>query len=138
MPTRLYTRWEFNADLQRFKRRFNKTRSFENMVVAFFQNSRPECNIESFYTTGTRRKIDCFSVDGFCSHCNTTFQALGCFYQFCECQEGQPCLTDEDIVKGQRKRELYELLDLTCEKKITVSLRCGSVSGSFTYARIMR
>ena len=82
MPTGLYTRWEFNADLQRFKPRSNKTRSFENMVMAISQNSRPECSIESFYTTGTQRKIDCFSVDGFCSHCNTIFEALVCFYQF--------------------------------------------------------
>ena len=109
MPTGLYTRWEFNADLQRFKPRSTTTRSFENMVMAFFQNSRPECNLESFYTTGTQRKIDCFSVDGFCSHCNTIFEALGCFYHFCKCQEVQPCLTDEDIVKGQRKREMDEL-----------------------------
>ena len=42
MRTGLYTRWEFNADLQRFKPRSNKTRSFENKVIAFFQNSRPE------------------------------------------------------------------------------------------------
>ena len=109
MPTGLYKVWEFNVDLQRFKPRSNKIRSFENMVMAFFKNSRREFNIESFYTTGTQRKIDSFSVDGFCSHCNTIFEALGCFYHFCERQEGQPCLTDEDNVKGQRKREKDEL-----------------------------
>ena len=102
MPTGLYARWEFNVDLQRFKPRSNETRSFENMVMAFFKNSRPECNIESFYTTGTQRKIDSFSVDGFCSHCNTISEALGCFYHFWECP-------DEDIVKGQRKREMDAL-----------------------------
>ena len=48
MPTGLYTRWEFNSDLQRFKPRSNETRLFENLVMAFFQNWRPECNIESF------------------------------------------------------------------------------------------
>ena len=58
MPTGLYARWEFDADLQRFKPRSNKSRSFENMVMAFFQNSRPECNIQSFYTTGAQRKLD--------------------------------------------------------------------------------
>ena len=109
MPTGLYTNWEFNVDLQRFKPRSNKTRSFEIMVLAFFQNSRPERNIESFYTTGTQGKIDAYSVDGFCSHCNMIFEALGCFYHFCECQEGQICLTDEDLLKGKRKREIDEL-----------------------------
>ena len=73
--------------------------------MAFFQNSGPECNIVSFNTTGTQRKIDWFSVNGFCSHCNTIFEALGGFYHFCECQEGQPCLTDEDIVKGKKKEK---------------------------------
>ena len=110
MPTGLYTLWEFIADLQRFKPRSNETRSFLNMVLAFFQNSRPECNFESFYTTGTQRKFDSFSVDGFRSHCNTIFEALGCFYHFCECQEGQSCLTGGDIVKGQRKREMDEIV----------------------------
>ena len=65
MPTGLHTRWESNADLHRSKPRSNKARSFENMVMAFFQSSRTENKIESFYTAGTQRKIDCFSVDGF-------------------------------------------------------------------------
>ena len=40
---------------------------------------------------------------------------------------------------GQKGREIgTNYVDLTCEKKITLSLRCGSVSGSFTCARIMR
>ena len=68
-----------------------------------------QSNIESFYTTGTQQKIDCSSVDGFCGHCYTIFEALGCFYHFCECQEVQPCLTDEDIDRGQKKREMDEL-----------------------------
>ena len=25
------------------------------------------------------KKIDCFSVDGFCNHCNTRFEAMGCY-----------------------------------------------------------
>ena len=62
MPTGLCTHWEFNADLQRLKSPFNKTRSFENMVLAFFENSRPECKNESFYTIGSQRTIDSFSV----------------------------------------------------------------------------
>ena len=118
MPTGFYTCWEFNVDLQRFKPRSNQTRSFENMVMAFFQNSRPECNIESFYTMGTQGKIDSYSVDGFCSHCNMIFEALDCFYHFCECQEGQICLTDEDLLKAKRKREIDELRRSYLREKI--------------------
>ena len=52
------------------------------MVMSYFQRTRPDCKIESFYTTGRQKKIDRFSVDGFGSHCNTVFEAMGCFYHF--------------------------------------------------------
>ena len=52
MPTGFYTRWDFNSETSRFTPRQNKTRSFENMVISFFQRTGPECEIESFFTTG--------------------------------------------------------------------------------------
>ena len=73
MPTGLYTRWDLDTETSRFIPRQNKTRSFENMVMCYFQRTRPECEFESFFTTGRQKKIDCFSVDGFCSHCNTVW-----------------------------------------------------------------
>ena len=79
------------------------------MVTSYFQRTRPEFQTENFFTTGRQKKIDCFSVDGFCSHCNTVFQAMGCFYHFCPCQELRPSLTEEDIKRGSRRRELDEL-----------------------------
>ena len=79
MPTGLYTRWDSGAETSRFIPRQNKTRSFEDMVVSYFQRTRPECRIESFVTTGRQKKIDCFTVDGFCSHCNTVFEAMDAF-----------------------------------------------------------
>ena len=57
----------------------------------------------SFYTTGTQKKIDCFKVDGFCAHCNTVFEAKGCFYHYCSYQEARPALTEEDIERGNKK-----------------------------------
>ena len=56
MPTGLYTRWEFDTNLQKFKARQNKIRKFENMVMSFYQANRPECTIESIYTTGKTEK----------------------------------------------------------------------------------
>ena len=109
MPTGLYTRCDFDSETSRFTPRQNKTRSFENMVMSYFQRTRPDYQIESFYTTGRQKKIDCFSVDAFCSHCNTVFEARGCFYHFCPCEELHPSLTEEDIKRGSRKRELDEL-----------------------------
>ena len=55
-PTGLYTRWEFDSDLQKFKARQNKFRKFENMVMSFYQTARPDCTIESFYMTGKQKK----------------------------------------------------------------------------------
>ena len=102
-------RWDFDSETSRFILRQNKTRSFENMVLSYFQRTRQEYKIESFFTTGRQKKIDCFSVDGFCSHCNSVFEALGCFYHFCTCQELRPSLTEEDIQRGSKKRELDAL-----------------------------
>ena len=109
MPTGLYTRWDIDSETSRFTPRQNKTRSFENMVMSYFQRTRPDCKIESFYTTGRQKKSDRFSVDGFCSHCNPVFEAMGCFYHFCPCQELRPSLTEEDVKRGSRRRELDEL-----------------------------
>ena len=104
MPIGLYTRWDFDSETSRFIPRQNKTRSFENMLMSCFQRTRPECEIESFFTTGKLKKIDCFSVDGLCSHYNTVFEAMGCFYHFCSSQELRPSLTAEDIQRGSKKR----------------------------------
>ena len=37
MPTGLYTRWEYDAECNRFKPQQNKSRNFENMVMSYFQ-----------------------------------------------------------------------------------------------------
>ena len=109
MPTGLFTRWEFDSETSRFTPRQNKTRSFETMVLSYFQRTRPERDIEGFFTTGKQKKIDCFSVDGFRSYCNTVIEAMGCFYHFCPCQELRPSLKKQDIQRGSKKRELNAL-----------------------------
>ena len=75
MPTGLYTRWKYDSETKRFTARRNKSLSFENMVLSYFQQSRPDCKIESNVTTGRQKKIDCFSVDAICYHCSTVFEA---------------------------------------------------------------
>ena len=109
MPTGLYTRWEYDAESNRFKTQQNKSRNFEIMVMLYFQRQRLDCKIESFYTAGTQKKIDCFKVDGFCAHCKTVFEALGCFYHYRPCQAARPSLTEEDIERGNKKREMDQM-----------------------------
>ena len=108
-PTGLYTHWDLDSVTSKFTTRQNKVRSFENMVMSYFQRTRPECKIESFFTTGRQKKIESFSADGFCSHCNTVFEAMGCFYHFCACQELRHSLTEEDSQRGSKKRPLDAL-----------------------------
>ena len=57
MPTGLYTRWIYDTESQKFKPRQNKTGSFENMVFSCFQQTRPQCKIESKVTTGSKRRL---------------------------------------------------------------------------------
>ena len=52
MPTGLYTRWEFDTDMQKFKARHNRTRNFENMVMSFYQES-----LRAFSHLENRRKL---------------------------------------------------------------------------------
>ena len=52
MPTEFYTRWHYDSESQKFIPRQNKTRSFQIMVLSYFQQTRPECRIESNVTTG--------------------------------------------------------------------------------------
>ena len=109
MPTGLYMRWEYDTKSNRVEPQQNKSRKFESMVMSSFQRQRPDCKIGSFYTTGTQKKIDCFKKDGFCAHCKTVFEAMGCFYRYCPCQEARPSLTEEDIERGNKKRKMDQM-----------------------------
>ena len=53
--------------------------------------------------------IDCFKADGFCAHCKPVFEAMGCFYLYCPYEEAQSSLTEEDIERGNKKRELDQI-----------------------------
>ena len=52
----LYTRWNYVSGSQKVMPRQNKTRSFENMVLSYFQQTRPECKIESNVSTGRQKE----------------------------------------------------------------------------------
>ena len=57
MPTGLYRRWEFEIDMEKFKARHIRTRSFENLInQVFYQETRPECKIEIFLLYLENRK----------------------------------------------------------------------------------
>ena len=105
LPTGLCTRWEPDTNSQKFKARTNRSRTFENMVMSHLQSQRPKCTIESYYITGKQKKVDCFSVVGFCAHCDTVFETMGFYFHFCSCQESRASLSEEEMQRGIRKRE---------------------------------
>ena len=94
------------------------------MVMSFFQRTRRECEIESLFATGRQKKFDCFSVDGFSSHCNTVFDAMGCFHHFFPCQELRTSLTEEDILRGSKNRELDALRRHYIQGKVIEMWEC--------------
>ena len=106
MPTGLYRKWEYDSETKRFTARQNKSRWFENMVLSYFQQTRPDCKIESNVTTGRQKGIDCYRVDGICYYCNTVFEAMGCYYHYSPCREARPSLTDTDIERRMKKRQI--------------------------------
>ena len=79
------------------------------MVVTYFQQLRPDRKSESNVTIGRQKDSDCFNVHGVCSHCYTVFEAMGCYYHYCPCQEAPPSLSDADIESGVKKREQDEM-----------------------------
>ena len=54
MPTGSYTRWDYDEETQKFKARQNRVHV---MVMSYFQATRPECKIESYYLTGKQKKL---------------------------------------------------------------------------------
>ena len=94
MPIGLCRRSDFETDLQKFKARQNQSRNFEIMVISLYQEQRPECNIESFFTSGKQKKTDSFNVDGYSDDYKTVFDAIRCYYHFYSCQEARPSLTE--------------------------------------------
>ena len=109
--------------------RQNKTRSFENMVLSYFQQTRPEYRIESNVTTGRQKKTDCFGVDGICNHCNTVFEVMACYFHYCPYQEARPSLTDKKIMRRTKKRNGTKCAKTKYNRKDTKLLKCGSAIG---------
>ena len=116
VSTGFYTRG-YDSKTRRFTARQIKSRTFQKVVLSYFQRTRPECKIESNVTTGRQKKNECFSVDGICYRCNTVFEAMGCYYPYCPCQEARPSLTDTDIGRGEKRRQQDEMRRVYIQRK---------------------
>ena len=81
--------------------------------MSFYHETSPKCNLRAFLDLVHRKIIDCLNVDGYCDHCKTVFEAMGYYYHFCSCPEVLPSLTDHDIERGNKKREMDDGLTLS-------------------------
>ena len=104
MPTGPYTKKEYNKETEKFQPKRSWRSYFEQQVMDYFQQIHPNCKIQTQFTHKKQKKIGRYLVDGFCNHCNTVFEAMGCFFHFCQCQEEKQLLF-EDIERGLKRRE---------------------------------
>ena len=100
MPTGLYTRWEFDTD---------KLGSILRICSSLFTKKHDQNVKLRVFSHGKQKNTACFNVDVYCDHCKTVFEAMGCYYHFCSCQEARPSLTDQDIERGNKKREMSDM-----------------------------
>ena len=57
MPTGVYTQYEYDSELQQFKPRQNKTRSFENMVMSYISVFVPNVKLREILQPEPKRKL---------------------------------------------------------------------------------
>ena len=107
MPTGIYTKWDLRKDTGLFHPRRSKKNYLECSVLKYFQKPNPHCYIQTQFNQKSRKRIGVNLVDRFCSHCNTVFDVLGCYWHFCPCQD-QKRLPIEEIDRGVKKREHNE------------------------------
>ena len=111
--------WDLDSEKSGFTPWHNKSGCFENMVSCFFQWTRLRTKFWQIFKTCRLKKIDRFSVNCFCSYCNTVFESMGCFHLFCPCQEVRPALTEESFQHG-KKRARSVKRNLPIKKNFTV------------------
>ena len=103
MPTGLYTRWSYNEETQKLRARQNRVRTCENMVLSFFQATRPECKTQISYTTRAQRKLIASVLMVFATIISL-FWSKEKIFPFCPCQKTRDSLTDDDINRGTKKK----------------------------------
>ena len=90
--------------------RLDKTRpaALKNLPCPISNEQDHSENIKASLQQVDRRKLTASVLMGFVL-IPTLFEAMGCFYHFCRCQELHPSLTQKDIQRGSKKRELDAL-----------------------------
>ena len=85
--------------------RQNPVSKFEKMVMSIFQATRPQCENDSYYTTGTQKKMIASVMMVIAT---VVFEAMVFNFSFCPCKEARANLIGDGIKPGTKKREIDE------------------------------
>ena len=94
-----------------------KTRPVVSKKVSCPIVNEQDQNVKTNFHSISRQKSHGSGINGVCSHCNTVIEALGCFYLFCLGQEVRTLLSENDIKRSNKRRELYALRRSCIQKK---------------------
>ena len=104
MPTWLYTRWQFDSDMQKYKLDITDLKALR--LRRCLTTKKQEQNAELKASTHLEiKKIVCFNVDGYCDHCKTVFEAMGCYYHFVLARRLVPHLARKILREEKNERD---------------------------------
>lgn len=86
MPTGPYTRWDLTDDGQFFTHERDWRSQLEKQVLHYMNTLNPQCTIQCLFRNGKQKRIGPYLVDGYCAHCQTVYEVMGCYYHACDCQ----------------------------------------------------
>ena len=118
MPTGLYTRWEFNADLQRFKPRSNKNRSFENMVWLSSRTRDRNVILRAFTQPEPSERLTALALIGFAVTVTQFLKLWVASITFPNVRKGNLVLQMKTLWRDKGKEKWTNYVDLTCGKKL--------------------
>ena len=129
MPFGLCRRWDHDSETSRFTPRQNNTRTFQIMVMFYFQRARPDCKLEIFYTTGWQERIDCFSVDGVVFSLQYCVRSHGLFLSLLRLSRGASISQwKRSNVEVRRESPIHGDETLN-RKRASLSSKCRNMSG---------
>ena len=113
--------------MQKFKAKYNRSRKFENLVMSFYQETRPESTIESFHKSGNKKWP--FQFRWILLSLQNSFRSYGMLLPLLYLT-GNSSITERWRYWEETKGERWIIWDGNVFAKTdTNSTRCGNVSG---------
>ena len=138
MPTGLCTRWDIDSETGRLTPLQNKTRSFENMVMSYFQRTRPHCKIESLTLQADRRKLIASVLMGFVLISILRLKQWVAFITFVPVKSCAHLSLKEVSNVAVGAENLMNWDEAIYRRKVSLLLKCGNVrGGDFTRQPLM-